>query len=218
MLTFLNNYLHFSAQCSSSSSVHFIVISIFIAQCSSSSSAASSSTIIKHSRQNLHLRRLPVWLFVFFGYFIFAFLRSFLLQVIKFVSLQRDCKEFSQYLTYKIEGSILQLKRKANSIEEVELVLKILNNGSDFLDISSEIHSKKLTFNEDSKLRLWRTPSLEKIISHNRMNIFHRRPVQFLTHQMSQTVHMLEIGMADGFLLSISITFICILLILQIKG
>ncbi|KAK1411122.1 hypothetical protein QVD17_37666 [Tagetes erecta] len=89
-------------------------------------------------------------------------------------SAERYCKEFSQYLTYKIEGSILQLKRKANSIEEVELVLKILNNGSDFLDNSSEIHFKKLTFNEDSKLRPWRTPSLEK------------------NHLSRQTVHMLE--------------------------
>ncbi|KAK1441208.1 hypothetical protein QVD17_07049 [Tagetes erecta] len=91
-----------------------------------------------------------------------------------FMLLERYCKEFSQYLTYKIEGSILQLKRKANSIEEVELVHKILNNGSDFLDNSSEIHFKKLTFNEDSKLRPWRTPSLEK------------------HHLSRQTVHMLE--------------------------
>ncbi|KAK9065965.1 hypothetical protein SSX86_015367 [Deinandra increscens subsp. villosa] len=83
-------------------------------------------------------------------------------KVIEFVQFKERLQRSSQYLTTKIEGSILQLKRKANSIEEVESVLESLNNGSDFLDISSEIRSKKLTFNEDLKLRPWWTPSLDK--------------------------------------------------------
>ncbi|XP_076904008.1 N-terminal acetyltransferase B complex auxiliary subunit NAA25-like [Bidens hawaiensis] len=83
-------------------------------------------------------------------------------KVIEFVRFNERLQRSSQYLTTKIEGSILQLKRKANSFEEAESVLESLNNGSDFLDISSEICSKKLTFNEDLKLRPWWTPSLDK--------------------------------------------------------
>ncbi|KAI7742863.1 hypothetical protein M8C21_027876 [Ambrosia artemisiifolia] len=83
-------------------------------------------------------------------------------KVIEFVQFKERLQRSNQYLTAKIEGSILQLKRKANSIEEAESVLGSLNNGSDFLDISSDIRSKKLTFNEDLKLRPWWTPSLDK--------------------------------------------------------
>ncbi|KAK1412739.1 hypothetical protein QVD17_34222 [Tagetes erecta] len=83
-------------------------------------------------------------------------------KVIEFVQFKERLQQSSQYLTAKIEGSILQLKRKAISIEEVEPVLESLNNGSDFLDISREIHSKRLTFNEDLKLRPWWTPSSDK--------------------------------------------------------
>ncbi|KAJ0539339.1 putative tetratricopeptide-like helical domain superfamily [Helianthus annuus] len=83
-------------------------------------------------------------------------------KVIEFVQFKERLQRSNQYLTAKIEGSILQLKRKANSIEEAESVLESLNKGSDFLDISSDIRSKKLTFNEDLKLRPWWTPSLDK--------------------------------------------------------
>ncbi|PWA41164.1 43kDa postsynaptic protein, N-acetyltransferase B complex, non-catalytic subunit [Artemisia annua] len=82
-------------------------------------------------------------------------------KVIEFVQFKERLQRSSQYLTAKIEGSILQLKRKANSIEEVESVLESLNHGSDFLNVSSEIQSKKLTFNEDLKLRPWWTPSYD---------------------------------------------------------
>ncbi|XP_076930880.1 N-terminal acetyltransferase B complex auxiliary subunit NAA25-like [Bidens hawaiensis] len=83
-------------------------------------------------------------------------------KVIEFVQFKERLQQSSQYVTTKIEGSILQLKRKSNSFEEAESVLESLNNGSDFLDISNEIRSKKLTFNEDLKLRPWWTPSLDK--------------------------------------------------------
>ncbi|KAI3806273.1 hypothetical protein L1987_22172 [Smallanthus sonchifolius] len=83
-------------------------------------------------------------------------------KVIEFVQFKERLQRSSQYLTTKIEESILLLKRKANSIEEAESVLESLNNGSDFLDVSREVRSKKLTFNEDLKLRPWWTPSLDK--------------------------------------------------------
>ncbi|XP_024982120.1 N-terminal acetyltransferase B complex auxiliary subunit NAA25 isoform X3 [Cynara cardunculus var. scolymus] len=83
-------------------------------------------------------------------------------KVIEFVQFKERLQRSSQYLTAKIEGSILHLKRKANSIEEAESALESLNYGSDFLDVSNEIQSKKLTFNEDLQLRPWWTPSYDK--------------------------------------------------------
>ncbi|CAI9301000.1 unnamed protein product [Lactuca saligna] len=83
-------------------------------------------------------------------------------KVIEFVQFKERLQRSSQYLTAKIEGSILNLKRNANSIEEAVSVLESLNFGSDFLDVSNEIQSKKLTFNEDLQLRPWWTPSYDK--------------------------------------------------------
>ncbi|KAI3507935.1 hypothetical protein L1887_22932 [Cichorium endivia] len=83
-------------------------------------------------------------------------------KVIEFVQFKERLQRSSQYLTAKIEGSILNLKRNANSIEEAESVLESQNFGSDFLDVSNEIQSKKLTFNEDLQLRPWWTPTYDK--------------------------------------------------------
>ncbi|KAI3678545.1 hypothetical protein L6452_37841 [Arctium lappa] len=83
-------------------------------------------------------------------------------KVIEFVQFKERLQRSSQYLTAKIEGSILHLKQKANSIEEAESALESLNYGSDFLDVSNEIQAKKLTFNEDLQLRPWWTPSYDK--------------------------------------------------------
>ncbi|KAJ0926355.1 putative tetratricopeptide-like helical domain superfamily [Helianthus annuus] len=83
-------------------------------------------------------------------------------KVIEFVQFKERLQQSSQYLTAKVEDSILQLKRKANSIEEAESALESLNHGSDFIDVSNEVQSKKLTFNEDLKLRPWWTPSIDK--------------------------------------------------------
>ncbi|XP_071716967.1 N-terminal acetyltransferase B complex auxiliary subunit NAA25 isoform X2 [Rutidosis leptorrhynchoides] len=83
-------------------------------------------------------------------------------KVIEFVQFKEKLQHSSQYLTSKVEESILQLKRKANSIEETEAVLESLNYGNEFLDVANEIQSKKLTFNEDLKLRPWWTPSYDK--------------------------------------------------------
>ncbi|KAI3819684.1 hypothetical protein L1987_13531 [Smallanthus sonchifolius] len=83
-------------------------------------------------------------------------------KVIEFVQFKERLQQSSQYLTAKVEDSILQLKQKANSIEEAESVLESLNYGSDCIDVSNEVRSKKLTFNEDLKLRPWWTPSIDK--------------------------------------------------------
>ncbi|KAJ9565188.1 hypothetical protein OSB04_001154, partial [Centaurea solstitialis] len=83
-------------------------------------------------------------------------------KVIEFVQFKERLQRSSQYITAKVEESILHLKRKANSIEEAESALESLKYGSDFLDVSNEIGSKKLTFNEDLQLRPWWTPSYNK--------------------------------------------------------
>ncbi|KAD4584271.1 hypothetical protein E3N88_21872 [Mikania micrantha] len=83
-------------------------------------------------------------------------------KVIEFVQFKEKLQQSSQYLTARVEGSILQLKQKANNIEETESILESLNNGSDFIDVSNSVRSKNLTFNEDLKLRPWWTPSIEE--------------------------------------------------------
>ncbi|KAL6967767.1 hypothetical protein U1Q18_033578 [Sarracenia purpurea var. burkii] len=62
----------------------------------------------------------------------------------------------------KIEAPILQLKHNADNIEEEESILESLKCGVHFLELSSEIGSKSLTFNEDLHLRPWWTPTYDK--------------------------------------------------------
>ncbi|KAK1428263.1 hypothetical protein QVD17_17093 [Tagetes erecta] len=55
-------------------------------------------------------------------------------KVIEIVQFKERLQQSNQYLTAKVESSILQLKRKANSIEEAESVLESLYYGSDFVE------------------------------------------------------------------------------------
>ncbi|KAF7119591.1 hypothetical protein RHSIM_Rhsim13G0064100 [Rhododendron simsii] len=83
-------------------------------------------------------------------------------KVIEFVQFIERLQCSSQYLMAKIEAPILQLKRNADNIEEEEIVLESLKSGADFLEVSSEIGSKSLTFNEDFQFRPWWTPTYDK--------------------------------------------------------
>lgn len=83
-------------------------------------------------------------------------------KVIEFVQFKERLQRSSQYLMAKIEAPILQLKRNADNIEEEESVLESLKCGADFLEVSSEIGSKSLTFNEDLQFRPWWTPTYDK--------------------------------------------------------
>ncbi|XP_027334003.1 N-terminal acetyltransferase B complex auxiliary subunit NAA25 isoform X2 [Abrus precatorius] len=68
----------------------------------------------------------------------------------------------SQYLVARFETPILQLKQNADNIEEEEGILQGLKCGIHFLELSNEIGSKSLTFNEDLQSRPWWTPNSEK--------------------------------------------------------
>ncbi|XP_074367658.1 N-terminal acetyltransferase B complex auxiliary subunit NAA25 isoform X2 [Apium graveolens] len=83
-------------------------------------------------------------------------------KVIEFVQFKERLQRSSQYLLAKIEAPILHLKQNADSIEKEESVLEILKCGTHFLELSSEIGSKSLTFNEDMQLRPWWTPTYDK--------------------------------------------------------
>ena len=86
----------------------------------------------------------------------------------------------------KIELPILQIKQNSNNIDEEEVTvvcfcafpilvymiiqvkfifqstLESLGYGTHFIDLSNEIGSKSLTFNEDFNLRPWWTPTYDK--------------------------------------------------------
>ncbi|KAH9662101.1 N-terminal acetyltransferase B complex auxiliary subunit NAA25 [Citrus sinensis] len=83
-------------------------------------------------------------------------------KVIEFVQFKERLQRSSQYLVARVESSILQLKQNANNIEEEESVLENLKCGVDFLELSNEIGSKSVTFNEDWQSRPWWTPTPDK--------------------------------------------------------
>ncbi|KAJ7964264.1 phagocyte signaling-impaired protein [Quillaja saponaria] len=83
-------------------------------------------------------------------------------KVIEFVQFKEWLQRSSQYLLASVEAPLLQLKQNANNIEEEEGVLESLKCGIPFLELSNEIGSKSLTFNEDLQSRPWWTPTLGK--------------------------------------------------------
>ncbi|TXG74476.1 hypothetical protein EZV62_003055 [Acer yangbiense] len=83
-------------------------------------------------------------------------------KVIEFVQFKERLQRSNQYLMARVESPILQLKQNADNIEEEESVLESLKSGIHFLELSKEIGSKSLTFNEDWQSRPWWTPTPEK--------------------------------------------------------
>lgn len=83
-------------------------------------------------------------------------------KVIEFVQFKERLQRSNQYLVARVETPILQLKQKADNIEEEEVVLENLNGGVHFVELSNEIRSKTLTFNEDFQSRPWWAPTTEK--------------------------------------------------------
>ncbi|KAH9701947.1 N-terminal acetyltransferase B complex auxiliary subunit NAA25 [Citrus sinensis] len=83
-------------------------------------------------------------------------------KVIEFVQFKERLQRSSQYLVARVESSILQLKQNADNIEEEESVLENLKCGVHFLELSNEIGSKSVTFNEDWQSRPWWAPTPDK--------------------------------------------------------
>ncbi|GER30478.1 tetratricopeptide repeat protein [Striga asiatica] len=83
-------------------------------------------------------------------------------KAIEFVQFKERLQRSSQYLMAKIESPVLQLKQHSDKIDEEERILESLEFGIHFVELSNEIRSKSLTFNEDLKLRPWWTPTYDK--------------------------------------------------------
>lgn len=83
-------------------------------------------------------------------------------KVIEFVQFKERLQHSNQYLVARVEAPILQLKQKADNVEEAQCFLESLKCGIHFLELSNEIGSKSLTFNEDLQSRPWWTPTSEK--------------------------------------------------------
>nr|KJB56261.1 hypothetical protein B456_009G113500 [Gossypium raimondii] len=83
-------------------------------------------------------------------------------KVIEFVQFKERLQHSNQYLVARVEAPILQLKQSADNIEQEESILESLKCGADFIELSNEIGSKSLTFNEDFQSRPWWTPTTEK--------------------------------------------------------
>ncbi|KAF5744470.1 phagocyte signaling-impaired protein [Tripterygium wilfordii] len=83
-------------------------------------------------------------------------------KVIEFVQFKEHLQRSNQYLVAKVEASILLLKQNADNLEEEERVLESLNCGIHFAELSNDIGTKSLTFNEDLQSRPWWTPTSGK--------------------------------------------------------
>ncbi|XP_068311883.1 N-terminal acetyltransferase B complex auxiliary subunit NAA25-like [Pyrus communis] len=83
-------------------------------------------------------------------------------KVIEFIQFKERLQQSNQYLVAKVEGPILQLKQNADTIDDEETVLESLKCGVHFVELSNEIGSKSLTFNEDLQSRPWWTPTAER--------------------------------------------------------
>ncbi|XP_048420482.1 N-terminal acetyltransferase B complex auxiliary subunit NAA25-like [Pyrus x bretschneideri] len=83
-------------------------------------------------------------------------------KVIEFVQFQERLQHSNQYLVAKVEGPILQLKQNADNIDDEETVLESLKCGVHFAELSNEVGSKSLTFNEDLQSRPWWAPTSER--------------------------------------------------------
>ncbi|CAD5162973.1 unnamed protein product [Musa acuminata subsp. malaccensis] len=80
-------------------------------------------------------------------------------KVIEFVQFKDRLENSNQLLMARLDVSILQLKQKADSLQEVECIFENLNYGSRFLEMSNEDKLKSLTFNEDLQARPWWSPT-----------------------------------------------------------
>ncbi|KFK27373.1 hypothetical protein AALP_AA8G374400 [Arabis alpina] len=83
-------------------------------------------------------------------------------KVIEFVLFKQRLQHSNQYQAVRVDASVLQLKQNADSIEEVERILENLKSGVILMELSNEIGSKTLRFNEDMQTRPWWTPCPEK--------------------------------------------------------
>ncbi|GLU02595.1 hypothetical protein SLE2022_198400 [Rubroshorea leprosula] len=83
-------------------------------------------------------------------------------KVIEFVQFKEQLQHSDQYLMARVETPILRLKQNADNIEEEEHILESLKCGIHFVELSNEIGSKPLTFNQDFESRPWWTPTSEK--------------------------------------------------------
>lgn len=83
-------------------------------------------------------------------------------KVIEFVLFKQRLQQSNQYEAVRVEASLLQLKQSADSIEEEERVLENLKSGVQLVELSNEMGSRTLRFNEDMETRPWWTPCPEK--------------------------------------------------------
>ncbi|MQL93452.1 hypothetical protein Taro_026095 [Colocasia esculenta] len=80
-------------------------------------------------------------------------------KAIEFVLFKERLQNSCQYLMIKVETSILQLKQKADNLEEIERTLENLNFGIELVQLSNEERYEALTLNEDLHSRPWWSPT-----------------------------------------------------------
>lgn len=83
-------------------------------------------------------------------------------KAIEFVQFKERLQHSYQYLTARLEASILHLKQNAENIEEEEALLESLELGIPLVNISNDVKCKSMTFNDDIQTRPWWTPLPDK--------------------------------------------------------
>ncbi|XP_020102964.1 phagocyte signaling-impaired protein isoform X2 [Ananas comosus] len=83
-------------------------------------------------------------------------------KVIEFVQFKERLQHSNQYMMARIESVFLQLKQKADSLEEIQAIFQSVNYGMKLLELSNEDKLTSLTFNEDLQTRPWWSPTTNK--------------------------------------------------------
>lgn len=80
-------------------------------------------------------------------------------KVVEFVKFRDRMRNSHHFLLVKIESTLLQLKQKADNLDEVEFMLANLDSGIHPLEWSEDKYLRSLSFNEDFQTRPWWSPS-----------------------------------------------------------
>ncbi|CAM6090624.1 unnamed protein product [Calypogeia fissa] len=93
---------------------------------------------------------------------ILAYQHSTYSKVLEFVNFKDRLERSHQHLIFRIEAAIMDIKLKADKLEEFEFGLVDLDFGKKTLEWSSEERLSLLSFNEDLQMRPWWSPAPDK--------------------------------------------------------
>eukprot|EP00249_Psilotum_nudum_P015279 c25240_g1_i1 orf=38-2890(+) len=110
-------------------------------------------------------------------------------KVLEFVQFKERLQHSHNLLLARAEDSILKLKQKSESPEDLEAVLAHMSYGNQSLEWSQDEKLIALSFNEDLKTRPWWSPAPDECLLAGETSTFNRHPSW---HCRVTTVHQIQ--------------------------